>query len=374
MTTYVRVRVLFRTEWNLLRVLFSRSTLKALHPKNLLQITSSLQVRKVGKNAADYCRRVGWLRLALTIGSASLIAAAPTREWWRVTGDDVDKLIGRAEQSFGEDELGRCCRTMALRKALQVVEPMEGDKKVEALSKIYTRLADLMTSLYEAEWIYREGVHLMEEGGPTRKSRYLVEGMRTRQAVAWLSCLSPRTPPTHHAARLLRNTAGALETSAQESMARGAPNREILIQLATTMQKLGQQYHLPEAELSLHKALMIYQHMYGLTHPDTIRVFNDLGNLYKGKEDYDRAISCYNRAIELGKAHAPWLVSSILRNLGTTLADMDDKSGARATFQMALKAAQDWQSLLVRENSDWKPNLTEEGDCRDLLEWIEEMD
>eukprot|EP00058_Branchiostoma_floridae_P018725 XP_002604214.1 hypothetical protein BRAFLDRAFT_73446 [Branchiostoma floridae] len=414
-----------------------------------------------------------------------LIAAAPTHEWWRVTGDDVDKIIGRAELSFGGEMFGRAYRSMALRRALQVVECMNGDERVQALSKIFTRLVDLQTDLYEAEIVCREGVQLMEETGPTKKKRYLLEGMRTRLAVAWMNQdrarermdLSPGTSHTHQAVRLLRNAARVLETYAKENLDHGTPSRKPLLHCrgletlrryatllevcfqvvleafmlspycsftlantyqcigceyknseaerslqtslfiyqhiyglahdrtidvlkdlgnlykyqgeydkavreafpeeANTYQCIGCEYKNSEAERSLQTSLFIYQHIYGLAHDRTIDVLKDLGNLYKYQGEYDKAVSYYRRAVELGKVCAPWAVSAILRNLGTTFVDMKDKKEARATFEMALQAAQYWQSvqLFVGENNDWEENEAEaeEGQCRYLLDWVEEQ-
>ncbi|CAH1225193.1 Hypp55 [Branchiostoma lanceolatum] len=316
--------------------------------------------------------------MSLLVGSTSLIAAAPTHEWWRVAGDDVDRLIARAEQSFGGEMLGREYRDMALRRAVQVAERMDGEDRVEALSKIFTRLASLQKDLYETERVCREGVQLMQEAGPTTKNRHLVEGMRTQLAVTWLNQdrarerrnLSPGTSHTHQAVRLLRDAACVLETSAKENLNRGTPSRKLLLQLANTLQSLGRQFQYDDAERSLQRALLIYRHIYGLAHHTTINVLDDMGCLYNRQGDYDRAISCYRRAAELGEAHAPWLVSAILRNLGSTLVAMNDKSGARDTFVMALHAALHWQRLLVSENNDLEPNATEENYCRNLLDSV----
>ncbi|XP_035686352.1 uncharacterized protein LOC118422732 [Branchiostoma floridae] len=386
MTTITRVRLV--TIWHVLKGLYSPSKLKNLDNQNLRQVVPSTpNTEKVDlvQEAVEYFKRIGWLRMALLFGSSCLIAAAPTHEWWRVTGDDVDKIIGRAELSFGGEMFGRAYRSMALRRALQVVECMNGDERVQALSKIFTRLVDLQTDLYEAESVCREGVQLMEETGPTKKKRYLLEGMRTRLAVAWMNQdrarermdLSPGTSHTHQAVRLLRNAARVLETYAKENLDHGTPSRKPLLQLANTYQCIGCEYKNSEAERSLQTSLFIYQHIYGLAHDRTIDVLKDLGNLYKYQGEYDKAVSYYRRAVELGKVCAPWAVSAILRNLGTTFVDMKDKKEARATFEMALQAAQYWQSvqLFVGENNDWEENEAEaeEGQCRYLLDWVEEQ-
>jgi serine/threonine-protein kinase len=93
-------------------------------------------------------------------------------------------------------------------------------------------------------------------------------------------------------------------------------------------------------------ALARYQQAYdllvralGAQHPDVARALNNIGNVYKDREDYDRALEYYERARELVRAVMPEvhpLVAAIEGNIGLTLMELHKTDDALAHQRKAL--------------------------------------
>ncbi|KAA3664167.1 MAG: tetratricopeptide repeat protein [Chloroflexi bacterium] len=112
---------------------------------------------------------------------------------------------------------------------------------------------------------------------------------------------------------------------------------DLCIQTSNHLDSIG---NYPEARIYLESALEIREQQFKPDYPDIIKILSHLGNLSRVMEDFEKAISCFQRTLELReKIHGPNHpdLGFSFDNLGNLFLAMRQYDEARLNFERSLE-------------------------------------